>query len=115
MEQEVLTIETFRTIMWMIGGILGVVLILIAAIFKTQQLSLRNDIKAVKDLVDKVEDSINEIKLLYELLKERQFSEKESDKKQFQEMETRLNNYSDRIKELERDVAIIKTKLNGKR
>ena len=114
MEQQVLTIETFRTIMWMIGGILSVVLILIAVIFKMQQLSLRNDIKAVKNLIDKVEKTINEIKLLYELLKERQSTEKESDKKQFDDVEMRLNNYSDRIKELEKDVTIIKTRMNDR-
>ena len=112
--EQVLTIEAFKTIIWIAGGILGVVLILIAVIFKMQQLSLRNDIKAVKNLVDKISETINEIKLLYGLLKERQESEKQSDQSRFENIEVRINNYSDRIKELEKDVAVIKTRLNGR-
>jgi chromosome segregation ATPase len=79
-----------------------------------QQLSLRNDIKAVKNLVDKISETINEIKLLYGLLKERQESEKKSDQSRFENIEVRINNYSDRIKDLEKDVAIIKTRMNGR-
>jgi len=37
-----------------------------------------------------------------------------SDQSRFENIEVRINNYSDRIKELEKDVAIIKTRLNGK-